>query len=151
MPTHGKGFWLTMFSKLVSTDEDQIISVPRRHLDPRRPQHKPTKQDMEEYLIPYQPTLAIDPKWTVTHKLRVAGVRGILSSPTMLESTSQILAYGLDLFGASVSPSGRFDVLSQDFNVAQLVATTLALLGATAILKPIVARKQLHERWYPAS
>lgn len=106
---------------------------------------------MEEYLIPYSPVLSIDPKWIVTHKLRVAGVRGILASPTMLESTSQLLAYGLDLFGSSVSPSGRFDVLSRDFNVAQLVATTLALLGATAILKPIVARKQLHERWYPAS
>lgn len=106
---------------------------------------------MEEYLVPYAPLLVLDPKWTVSHRLRIAGVRGILASPTMLESTSQIFAYGLDLFGSSVSPSGRFDVLSQDFNVAQLVATTLALLGATAILKPIVQRKKLHERWYPAS
>ena len=112
---------------------------------------KPTKADSEEYLIPYDPVIPIDPKWVVTHKNRVAGIVGMLASPTILESTSQIIVFGLDVFGSSVSPSGRFDVLSREFNKAQLVATTLGLLGAITIMRPIVQRKQLRERWYPAA
>lgn len=134
---------------------------------------KPTKAEIEEYLAPYEPVLPVDPKWVVSHKYRTVGVKGILTSSTILESTSQILAYGVDLFGSSVSPSGRFDVLSQDFNKAQLIGTTLGLMAAIAVLRPIVSRrslytqplrgqqtdivcrkqvnrKKLKERWYPA-
>lgn len=99
---------------------------------------KPTKAELEEYLIPYEPVLPVDPKWVVSHRYRVAGMKGILTSSTILESTSQILAYGMDLFGSSVSPSGRFDVLSSDFNKAQLIGTTLGLMAAIAVLRPIV-------------
>lgn len=99
---------------------------------------KPTKAEMEEYLVPYEPVLPVEPKWVTSHRYRVAGVKGILTSSTILESTSQIVAYGLDMFGSSVSPSGRFDVLSRDFNKAQLIATTLGLMGAIAVLRPIV-------------
>jgi hypothetical protein len=106
---------------------------------------------MEEFLIQYEPVIPVDAKWTVSHHNRVSGLRHILTSATILESTSQVFAFGLDLFGTSVSPSGRFDVLSSAFNKLQLIATTLGLLGAIAIMKPIVQRKQLKERWYPAT
>ena len=135
----------------VSTSLDQIIAIPRRFLDPRRPMHKPTKADAEEYLVPYDPVIPVEPKWTITHTERVAGISRILTSPTILESTSQVFAFGLDIFGSSVSPSGRFDVLSKDFNKIQLIATTLGLLGAVAIMRPIVQKKQLKERWYSAT
>lgn len=102
---------------------------------------KPTKAEMEEYLLAYEPVLPVDPKWVVTHRNRVAGMKGVLTSSTILESTSQILAYGMDLFGSSVSPSGRFDVLSRDFNKAQLIGTTLGLMAAIAVLRPIVSEK----------
>lgn len=158
----------------VTTSTDQIVAIPRRFLDPRRPMQKPTKAEMEEYLVPYEPVIPVDPKWVISHRYRIAGMRGVLTSSTILESTSQILAYGMDLFGSSVSPSGRFDVLSRDFNKAQLIGTTLGLMGAIAVLRPIVSlyhlskqvmwaprltvtpsfyqvnRKKLTERWYPA-
>jgi hypothetical protein len=133
---------------------------------------KPTKAEMEEYLVPYEPVIPVDSKWVISHRYRIAGIKGVLTSSTILESTSQILAYGMDLFGSSVSPSGRFDVLSRDFNKAQLIGTTLGLMGAIAVLRPIVSlfllveeshtrikthgfisqvnRKKLTERWYPA-
>ena len=114
---------ITTTALLVST-ADQIVSISRGALG-----------------------VPIDPKWVVSHTNRVAGVKGVFSSPTALESTSQILAYGLDLFGSSISPSGRFDVLSRDFNTWQLAGTTFALLGIIGVLKPVVARKKLRERW----
>lgn len=124
----------------VTTSLDQIVAIPRRYLDPRRPMQKPTKAEIEEYLMPYDPVIPVDPKWIITHRYRVAGMKGVLTSSTILESTSQVLAYGLDLFGSSVSPSGRFDVLSRDFNKAQLIGTTLGLMAAIAVLRPIVGR-----------
>lgn len=162
---------LTPHHLAATTSTDQIVAIPRRYLDPRRPMQKPTKAEMEEYLIAYEPVLPVDPKWVVTHRNRVAGMEGVLTSSTILESTSQILAYGLDLFGSSVSPSGRFDVLSRDFNKSQLIGTTLSLMAAIVVLRPIVGdivlslrfddsslsppscqvnRKKLTERWYPA-
>lgn len=89
-------------------------------------------------LIPYSPVIPIEPKWVVSHKSNVQGVEHILATSTALESTSQLLALGLDMFGSTVSPSGRFDVLSEDFNKVQLVATTAGLMLAIGILKPIV-------------
>lgn len=142
---------ITTKSLLVSTAQDQVVAIPGKLLDPRRPMGKPSKFDMEEYLVPYDPVINVDPKWVITHVARVTGIQGISTSPTLLESTSQVLIWGLDMFGTSVSPSGRFDVLSREFNKSQLIATTSGLMALIAILRPIVRKKQLKERWYPAT
>ena len=80
--------------------------------------------------------------------LQVAKTQKIITSPALLESTSLVFAYGLDLFFTRVAPSNTFDVLSESFNKAQLVITIAGLAFAIVIVKPIVARKKLRERWY---
>lgn len=75
-------------------------------------------------------------------------VRQIVTAPSLLESTSLVLAVGTDLFLTRVSTSGTFDVLSENFNKAQLVLTVVGLAVAIAITKPMVRRKKLRERWY---
>ena len=80
--------------------------------------------------------------------VQVAKTRKIMTSPALLESTSLVFAYGLDLFFTRVAPSNTFDVLSESFNKAQLVVTVAGLALAIAVVKPIVARKRLRERWY---
>ena len=75
-------------------------------------------------------------------------VRGIISSPALLESTSLVFAHGLDLFSTRVAPSNTFDVLSETFNKAQLVLTIAGLALAILITKPMVRNKKLRERWY---
>ena len=60
------------FSHLtVVTDRDQLVAVPKRMLDPRRPD-VPSKRDKEEFLVPYQPMLFLDPKWTISHTYDVS-------------------------------------------------------------------------------
>lgn len=71
-----------------------------------------------------------------------------MTSPALLESTSLVFAYGLDLFSTRVAPSNTFDVLSETFNKAQLVFTIGGLALAIVIVKPMVASKRLRERWY---
>lgn len=85
---------------------------------------------------------------TVVISLQVANVRRIVTSPALLESTSLVFAYGLDLFFTRTAPSNTFDVLSENFNKAQLVLTVGGLAAAILITRPMVSRKRLREKWY---
>ncbi|KAI8996246.1 DUF1620-domain-containing protein [Trametes punicea] len=141
-------YGITMKDIVVANENHQIQSFPRRFLDPRRPKHKPTAEEMEEWLIQYDPVIPDDPKRVISHKYQVAKTRRIVTSPALLESTSVVFAYGLDLFFTRIAPSNTFDVLSENFNKAQLVFTIAALALAIVVVKPMVARKRLRERWH---
>ncbi|KAI0772317.1 DUF1620-domain-containing protein [Trametes elegans] len=141
-------YGITIKDIIVANENGQIQSFPRRFLDPRRPKHKPTAQDAEEWLIQYDPIIPDDPKRVLSHRYQVAKTRRIVTSPALLESTSLVFAHGLDLFATRVAPSGTFDVLSESFNKAQLVFTIGGLALALVVVKPMVARKRLRERWY---
>ncbi|KAF9817392.1 hypothetical protein IEO21_03446 [Rhodonia placenta] len=142
--THG----ITMKDIIVASENHQIQSFPRRFLDPRRPKRKPTNEELEEWLIQYDPILPDDPKRVLSHTYQVVGTKHIVTSPALLESTSLVFAYGQDLFFTRVAPSNTFDVLSEDFNKAQLVLTIAGLALAIVIAKPMVRRKRLREKWY---
>lgn len=67
-------------------------------------------------------------------------MKRILIAPALLESTSVVFAYGIDLFLTRVAPSGSFDILSEDFNKMQLVLTIVGLAVAIVVTKPLVQR-----------
>jgi len=68
--------------------------------------------------------------------------------PTQLESTSLVFAYGLDMFLTRVSPSGTFDVLSENFNKIQLVCTVIGLAVAIGVTNRLVKNRAMKARWY---
>lgn len=84
----------------------------------------------------------------MAHSIQVAQTRNIITSPALLESTSLVFAYGLDVFLTRVAPSSTFDILNKNFNKAQLVLTISGLAVGIFIAKPMVRRKRLRERWY---
>ncbi|KAJ7709007.1 hypothetical protein B0H17DRAFT_916569 [Mycena rosella] len=143
-------FGITSKDIIVATQNNKIHAIPRRLLNPRRPQNrKPTAEEQqEEQLIPYDVVLPDDPRSTISHNYEVANTRNIIASPALLESTSLVFAYGLDLFLTRVAPSSTFDILNKNFNKAQLVLTVSGLALGIAIAKPMVRRKRLRERWY---
>lgn len=119
---------------------NSIVGIPRPILDPRRPVDRdPTSAEAEEGLFRYKPFLDFDGKWYLTHTRDVAGIKDVLSHPTLLESTSLILAYGGDIFGTRATPSQAFDVLGKSFSKLQLVLTVVALTGGVIFLAPIVS------------
>jgi hypothetical protein len=128
-----------------------ILALPRMVLDPRRPMldknEKPSAAMMEEGLIPYAPHIEIDPRSIITHNREVIGVRGLITAPALMESTSLVLAYGVDVFGTRVTPSGAFDVLGKGFNRLALVSTVLGLAVGVRFVAPMVRRKQIDLRW----
>ena len=119
---------------------NSLISIPKYVLEPRRPVGRdPTPAEAEEGLFRYNPLLEFEPKWMLNHKREIFGIKSVTSSPSDLESTSLVFAYGdLDLFGTRVSPIGSFDILGKGFSKLQLVLTVAALAVGTALLSPYV-------------
>lgn len=149
----------------VLPESGAVVGIPRAVIDPRRPVGRdPTAAEQMEGLVRYDPVLRFDPKWYLTHQREVLGVEKLTTSPAILESTSLIFAYGLDIFGTRSSPSFSFDVLGKDFNKLQMLATVAALAIATLVVAPLVCfmiklllfhmlttmqvkRKQINARW----
>nr|AAZ14939.1 conserved hypothetical protein [Coprinellus disseminatus] len=105
-------------------------------------------KELIEGLFQYDPMIYDDPKRVISHTYDVAGVRQVATAPALLESTSLVFAFGLDMFLSRVAPSGTSDVLSQSFNKAQLVLTITGLAIAIVVTRPMVQRKRLREKWY---
>ncbi|KAH6674754.1 hypothetical protein B0J14DRAFT_637499 [Halenospora varia] len=125
-----------------------IVGIPRTILDPRRPVGRdPTALEQEEGIFRYHPMIEFDPKLVLTHQREVIGVKDVIASPAVLESTSLLFAYGIDIFGTRVAPSAAFDILGKGFNKLSLVATVLALWVGVVVLAPMVRRKQINGRW----
>ncbi|CAG8580961.1 4772_t:CDS:10 [Paraglomus occultum] len=133
---------------LFATKTDQVYGIAKRVLDARRPTRTLTAEDKEEMLIPYDPAIPDNRKSMLSYYLTVAGIRHITTSPALLESTSLVLAYGLDIWFTREAPSKTFDVLSEDFSKETLVTTIVALLIGIAVTRPIVNRRKINARWY---
>ncbi|KAK3111370.1 hypothetical protein LTR53_013472 [Teratosphaeriaceae sp. CCFEE 6253] len=132
----------------VLPDSNAIVGIPYGAIDPRRPVNREaTKDEQAEGLVRYSPVLEFDPKWYLNHQREVVGIKDIVTSPALIESTSLIFAYGLDVFGTRLSPSFTFDILGKDFNKFQMLATVAALAVATFVVAPLVMRKQVDQRW----
>ncbi|KAI0019096.1 DUF1620-domain-containing protein [Xylariomycetidae sp. FL0641] len=126
-----------------------VVGLPRTTLlEPRRPAGRdPTPAELEEGLARYAAAVELDPRLAVSHLRDVVGVRAIATAPAILESTSLVLAYGVDVFGSRVAPSMAFDVLGKGFNKVALVATVAALVLGVWGLGPMVRKKQINMRW----
>jgi outer membrane protein assembly factor BamB len=130
------------------SNSNAIVGIPRELLDPRRPVDRDANAtEREEGLLRYSPVLDLNPQWYLTHAREVLGLESVLSSPSLLESTSVVFAYGHDIFGTTITPSMAFDVLGKGFNKGQLVLTVLALGAGVMALRPLVRRKAIEGRW----
>jgi len=118
-----------------------LISIPLPFLSARRPVGRdPTPAEQEEGLFRYTPQLEFNPQWIISHKREILGLKGVTSTPTLMESTSAVVAWGeVDVFGTRVSPIGAFDTLGSGFSRVQLLGTVLALGLGTAVLGPMVS------------
>ncbi|CEG00025.1 ER membrane protein complex subunit 1 [Ostreococcus tauri] len=131
---------------LIGTASDQVISLDKRFLDPRRPT-KPTAADNEEGLIPYAEVLPIFPQSWITHREVVKRLRGIITAPADLESNVHVFAYGLDMFYARITPSASFDALDDDFNFALLSVTLIALVVGAVVSKRAADAAEENRAW----
>ncbi len=125
----------------VLPDTKALLSISRAFLDPRRPVGRDaTAAEMEEGLFKYSPILDFEPKWMLSHKRELMSISKIVTSPSLLESTSLVFAFGdVDLFLTRISPIGAFDLLGKGFSKLQLVLTVVALAVGTTVVAPFVS------------
>lgn len=129
-----------------------IYTIAKRILEPRRPVGRDTDNaEKEEGLFPYTPTVEIDPKMVITHQRPVMGLKMVSTSPSQLESTSLVFAFGGDLFGTRLAPSMAFDILGKGFGKVQLVLTVVGLTIGTLFVAPMVRKRQIDSRWVAAA
>ncbi|PPS06385.1 hypothetical protein GOBAR_AA14257 [Gossypium barbadense] len=137
---------ITSKQLLLGTIGDQVLALDKRFLDPRRTVN-PTQLEKEEGIIPLTESLPIIPQSYVTHALRVEGLRGIITVPAKLESTTLVFAHGVDLFFTQLAPSRTYDSLTEDFSYALLLITIVALVAAIFVTWRLSERKELQEKW----
>lgn len=121
----------------------QILSMDNRFLDPRRPQAKPAENNQMKGLIQHFPELSVISMSIVSFYKDIPRVELIHTVSTQLESTSLLVAAGLDIYYARTSLSKIFDVLSEDFNYMLLIAIKVILLIFVVIARRVVLRKNI--------
>ena len=125
-----------------------IVAIPKELLNARRPvERDPSADEKEEGLIRYNPILELEPRNFLSHAREVLDIRKVLATPSLLESTSLVFAFGHDIFGTQVNPSGAFDILGKGFNKIQLLLTIVALFAGVIMVGPLVRKKQVDGRW----
>jgi len=152
---------ITPRSIIMALSTDHIYHVSKDMLNPRRPyqsasgivekdkgavpaQFAPTK---EEALPPYVPLVPLKPTDVLTHYNSMGQVAGVISSPTALESTSLIFAFGLDLFFVPVQTAKAYDVLSPGFNYLLLYASVGLVVLIFIVTAFWAQHKALQDRW----
>jgi hypothetical protein len=76
----------------------------------------------------YDPVLSKDSKSYVTYDLSLTNLTDVITFKTNLESTSQVFAYGHDLFMSRVNPNKQFDLLQEDFPYSLMFLGIFALI-----------------------
>ncbi|KAJ1299996.1 hypothetical protein OPQ81_011830 [Rhizoctonia solani] len=120
------------------------LGISTKGLLPATPLHRTRRKCCSNM----NPSFPPDTHRIITHKNQVLGTKNLVAAPTLLELTSCVLAYGLDLFHTRVTPSGTFNLLGSGFNKLQLLLTIVGLSVAIVIVRLLVARKQQHAQWY---
>lgn len=137
---------LALRNLLIALPFGGILEISRKFVDARRPMEM-TPELREEMIIPYIPELPINNEDFITYNQSILGVRAIKTSPSGLESTSLVFAYGIDLFYSRVTPSGAFDVLKDDFDYVLIFIVMVSLILATFLAKKIWRRSSIRQAW----
>ena len=126
---------------------DQLLAIPKALLDPRRPVGEPTHGDKMDGLIPYSGELMWGGTQVVTANRTVTHARGIGVTGVLLESTSVVCVWGVDVWCGRLTPSATFDLLNEDFNYPFLLLTVTAVIVAILVTRHYARKKELMSAW----
>ncbi|XGW09178.1 hypothetical protein V3C99_011465 [Haemonchus contortus] len=137
---------LTTRSLLMALPMGGIHEVTRKLLDATRPLEL-TQEMREEMMIPYIPEIPIATEDMVNYNQTVHNVRGIKTASSGLESTSLMMAYGIDVFFTRLHPSGTFDILKDDFDHVLISIVLFGLIAGSIISKKLARNNALSAAW----
>ncbi|PVV04716.1 hypothetical protein BB560_000770 [Smittium megazygosporum] len=138
---------ISMPNLILALRNSPLSLVPFSEVDPRRSNPSLDKSLESSYLKPYEPSIEISANEMISYSLSIKGVNTLKSTFTSLESTTLILATGLDVFCSQESPSGKFDELTPSFSKWNLSLTIFLLLVASIVVAPFAKKKVLSDLW----
>ena len=128
---------------LVATTDD----LPMHMLDPRRPAPSTPANLREPGIPPYIPELPYPHESVLNYKEKVEAIRGVVTSPSGLESTVIVMVYGLDVYGTRLAPSKGFDLIKDDFDYLVISAVIIGLIFASFVTRRLAQLKILNQAW----
>ena len=132
---------------LVAGSDGSVIDLPMHMLDPRRFAPNTPAHLREPGIPPYIPELPVPHESILNYKQRVEAIRGVVTSPSGLESTVIVMVYGLDVYGTRLAPSKGFDLIKDDFDYLMISAVILGLIVASFVTRRLAQLKMLNQAW----
>jgi hypothetical protein len=83
----------------------------------------------------------------ISYDEHISGLRAMRSTPTHLESTMHIVAWGRDIYYTVFTPSLDFDRLDEGFSFLLLGLALLAMFVAVVAMNLLVKRARLKVKW----
>ena len=77
----------------------------------------------------------------------IARVHSIAPLPSDMESTTHVLAWGLDVYYVLLRPARGFDMLQEDFSFALLIVALTALTVGVVVVSRLLASAKLRAQW----
>jgi len=125
-----------------------VFRLDSNVLDPRRPMNrKPTQEEQMEGLKTYQRHIPSPPQLLLNKHERLGGIREVTCSGTELESTSEIVGYGVDIFSRRFTAANAFDMLSPDFNYVMLFGVVGGVSIGIFVASQYADSNQLAAAW----
>ena len=149
-------------SLLVVTRDNQIYQIDHQFYTARRPHSDTlgltgaaTEEEKKEGILelksstfpPYDAVIPVNPIKYLTYGMNLIGLKSIKAFPTRLESSSQVLAYGFDLFFVRVSPDSAFDLLQENFNFTLLFTFIGGLFVTLLMVKAYIEARTKHNNF----
>eukprot|EP00741_Cyanophora_paradoxa_P006012 tig00000970_g5830.t1 len=132
---------------LLALASEQLMALDRRFVDARRPVGPVSQAEREEGIVPYNPRIFVYPQLVLSYNLTLHRVREVATAPATLESSSHVLAWGLDLFYTRHAPAKQFDLLNDDFNKGLLLATCTGVVAATLLAYWVAKAREAAVAW----
>ena len=146
----GKNLIVLTHNGLLYQIDNQFFSARRPHTDtlvlgekaseePKKPDHPTaiiTSGDLKvKELPPYDAVIPIISTKYISYGLPLVNLTTVKTFPTRLESTTQVLSYGFDMFFVRISPEMTFDLLQESFNYTLLFVFIAGLALATVLVR----------------
>lgn len=111
--------------------------------DPKKEQALISSADLKnKELPPYDAVIPIVTTRYLSYGLNLLHLKEIKAFPTRLESTSQVLTYGFDVFFMRISPENTFDLLQEYFNYTLLFLFIGGLALSTLLIRNYVQKQK---------
>lgn len=133
---------------LMIINSGQIYAVDRNWLSPRRKTEEEPPSIFDEVILPpYQAILPLVSTNIINYDRQLEGLKSLKTTWTLLESTSILAAYGLDLFSSKVMPERTYDMLTEEFSYSAILLTIGLLVVANIVGKKYFAMKEVDKRF----